>query len=125
MVNPMKNEKTFNVHGAAKEILNGFPKGSRVTVTPTKGGFIVRRAPLSRQERHNLAVATLRTAEGLAYTEFANVWNCVMAVYKAPDGRTRTGVAICAPDDVFDLSVGRLIAFERAKYGKVVTCEIL
>lgn len=118
-----KTEATFTTDALASYLYDLYGKDAKLKVETKDGVMTVKRAPLTRMERHQLAWRRLNfTSAGKA--PFFYEGN-VVVVTAQRKGYTKVGTAICAPDDTFDLAVGRVIAYERAKYGKVITKELL
>lgn len=114
---------TLNVRSGGGALLRYFEDGAKLEFVPTKDGVFVRKARLSYRERHTKAEGVLGhyLARRAEFMHTGDTSCCVVEL----NGRTKVGVSVCAPDDEFDMVVGRAIAFERALYGKVKTKELL
>lgn len=118
------NTKNLTPLATAKALMDIFPKGVSLDILQNQDGTVtIQKAALSISQRRNLAYAVLRNshAERAEFYRHGNVVLCVLN----EDGRTKTGTAVCAPDDYFDYTVGRALAFERACYGKVRATDLL
>ena len=67
--------------------------------------------------RREVAERVLSEWHARARTQFLEVGKTTIAVVSI-HGRTKVGVAICDPNDQYDRSIGRAIAFQRATLGK-------
>lgn len=66
--------------------------------------------------RKEIAEKVLSEWHARARTKFVEVDRTCIAVVSI-HGRTKVGVAVCAPDDQYDRTIGRAIAFQRATLG--------
>ena len=67
--------------------------------------------------RREIAERVLSEWPARARTQFVEVGRTTIAVVSI-HGRTKVGVAICDPNDQYDRSIGKAIAFQRATLGK-------
>lgn len=66
--------------------------------------------------RKEIAERVLSEWHARARTQFVEVGKTTIAVVSI-HGRTKVGVAVCDPNDLYDRSIGRAIAFQRATLG--------
>lgn len=66
--------------------------------------------------RREIAERVLSEWHARARTQFVEVGKTTIAVVSI-HGKTKVGVAICDPNDQYDRTVGRAIAFQRATLG--------
>lgn len=66
--------------------------------------------------RKEIAERVLSEWHARARTKFVDVDRTCIAVVNI-HGRTKVGVAVCDPNDLYDRSIGRAIAFQRATLG--------
>lgn len=121
-----------SVMGSLKEVRDFFADRNKVKVEKNEDGSItLRPAQLNRAEKIQLARKVIRNSDYYGYPDhyyspkFVEAGCVTLCYFNRHDGRYRTGVSICAPEDSYNRDIGRAIAYERAKYGKVKTIDLL
>ena len=104
----------YRARGAKKFDVLENEDGS-ITIRPHKA--------LSFAERQRLAHAVVgEFCEGRSFLYYNNVTVCVIAANNSP---SHVGYSICKRGDRYSQVVGMAIAYERARYGKVIHEDLL
>lgn len=94
-----------------------------VTVDPRTKSIIITRGEIPMSIRVHYAKKVLRNVDldTMFYTNGA-LTSCVIPIDRE---RVSIGTSYCSFRDTYDENIGKAIAYERAKFGKVKTTELL
>lgn len=71
----------------------------------------------------NLALEVLKNCD--CWANFIYYHEITICIIDTGKGHVGVGHSICQKDDSFDIEIGRAIAYERARFGKVVHKDLL